>query len=90
MTTWNNSDITGVDHDKAFRNRLHTFTIAGISGDTGGTLTLTFTPKNVFVSAYTADAVAAGLTWRISGNTVVVAYTDPNANHTVKITVLGN
>lgn len=76
-------------HSKVFGQRFNTFTIAGVNGDTGGTLTCTYTPLNVLVSAYTSSAVAAALTWRISGKTVVVAYTDPTDAHTVKITVLG-
>lgn len=91
MTTW-----TG---NKANERRTNyvggrtvqkTYSVDGVSGDTGGTLTCTGlkTLDSAAVTAYTAaDGIDA--TWRISGNTVVVAYSDPTATHTVRVTVWG-
>ena len=91
MTTWTNTAIS-----KKYRNfpgkfMEITYVIDGVSGDTGGTLTASEFKSiiNTSVTACTASAACAALTWRISTNTVVVTYTDPIAAHTVYITVFG-
>lgn len=67
-----------------------TYSITGINGDTGGTLTCTGLKilKNAVVNVYEA-ANGNAATWYISGKTVVVAYADPGAGHTVRVTVWG-
>lgn len=90
MTTWTNSAISKIDHNIVGAWREISYKIAGVSGDIGGTLTTPFKRiVNCFVTACTASAVCASLTWRISTNTVVVAYTNPTAAHTVYVTVQG-
>jgi len=68
-----------------------TYELAGVNGDTGGTLT---TPlKKIYgwtVNGHTAvGAMLAALQSRVSGRTIVVTYTDPLGDHTVRITAWG-
>jgi hypothetical protein len=91
MTTWNNSDITKIERIYHGPLKTYIYTITGVSGDTGGTLTTTF--DHLSMAVVTEQEAAAGqqsdLVWYISGKTVVVTYTDPTASHTVKIRVVG-
>jgi len=71
----------------------HTFTIDGVSGNTGGTLTTPFNHVEFAAVQVEVDTGPAGyatdLLWYILGKTVVVAYADPVDDHTVRITVTG-
>ena len=94
MTTWNNSDISSAKKRNLSRSHAVIYTIAGVSGDTGGTLTATGFKSidNVKVNVWVATGPAGyntNLTWYISGKTVVVAYDNPVDDHTVKIQVWG-
>ena len=91
MTTWNNTDITRKTIDYPGKFMTVHYEIAGISGDTGGTLTCSQFKKiyNVSVTANQAAAMVAALQWRIAANTVVLTYTNPAAAHTVYISVKG-
>lgn len=91
MTTWDNTDISKTTRNTHGKIKERIYELTGVSGDTGGTLTVTGFSKinNCAVTACTSSAVCAALTWRISTNTVVVAYTDPTAGHTVFISVWG-
>lgn len=89
MTTWANANATKTKNVRG-RFRQWTYKVTGVSGDTGGIITVPFTRiVNTFVTGYTSSAVLAALTKRISANTVVVAYTNPSAGHTVDVTVIG-
>jgi hypothetical protein len=91
MTTWtgNKGDETRTAYPGG-RTVMKTYSMAGVSGDTGGTLTCTGLKSldNAVVSVYKA-AAGVSRTYYISGNTVVVAYDDPTAAHTVRVTVWG-
>lgn len=94
MTTWTNAKITR--KIKNFVGGLQELivTIDGVSGDTGGTLTVKSMKRIEFASVQvevdTGPAgYATGLLYYISANTVVVAYTNPVDGHTVRIRVLG-
>jgi len=92
MTTWDNTDITTIDRNTHGKLKERIYTIAGISGDTGGTLTVTGFSNIKFadVHAYQATTQApADVDFYISSNTIVVTYTDPTAAHTVIIQVIG-
>jgi len=91
MTTWTNTAITRTTPNTHGALAEVTYEIAGISGDTGGTLTATGFKyiTNVVVTANVAAGMAAALQRRISGNTVVLTYTNPTAAHTIRITVFG-
>jgi len=91
MTTWTNTAISKKYRNFPGKYMEITYQITGVSGDTGGTLTASEFKSilNTSVTACTASAACAALTWRISTNTVVVTYTDPTAAHTVYITVQG-
>ena len=91
MTTWtgNNANLRRTSYIGGGIIQK-TYRMTGVSGDTGGTLTCKGLKllKNYVLTVYVAAAgkAAAG---RISGNTVVVEYVDPTANHTVNVTVWG-
>lgn len=89
MTTWDNTDATFVENTHG-KYKERTYKVTGVSGDTGGTITVNGATKiiNAFVSAYQAADMVAALQWRISSNTVVLTYTNPTAGHTVDITVI--
>ena len=91
MTTWNNSAITKRLPNTRGRLKETIYTIAGVAGDTGGTLTTKFAHiEAIEVQVQVAAAgYVAGLLYHISGYTVVVAYTNPAADHTTRITVIG-
>jgi hypothetical protein len=67
-----------------------TYSVTGVAGDTGGTLTCTGLKivDNCDVTSSSAAATYNAYA-RISGNTVIVTYVDPNAAHTTRITVWG-
>jgi len=92
MTTWTNSAITRVARNYGSLKEI-IYTIDGVSGDTGGTLTTHLTHiefADVHVQVDTGPAgYATDLLWYISGKTVVVAYTNPADGHTVRIKVTG-
>lgn len=90
MTTWTGNKANERRTDYLGKTVQKTYSITGVSGDTGGTLTCTGLKilDDAAVTAYTAaDGIDA--TWRISGNTVVVGYLDPTAGHTIRVTVWG-
>ena len=93
MTTWANSAITRIKHNRRGSLKELVYTIDGISGDTGGTLTTKFSHIEAIAVQVQVDTGPAGystaLKYYISGATVVVAYTDPIDGHTVRITVIG-
>ena len=90
MTTWTGNKANERRTDFLGRTVQKTYSIAGVSGDTGGTLTCTglkildMAIANVYTAAAGVDAEAI-----LSSNTVVVAYADPTADHTVRVTVWG-
>jgi hypothetical protein len=93
MTTWDNSDITRRTRlVKGTQNEV-IYTIAGVAGDTGGTLTTPYSHiEAIAVQVQVATGPAGyvtGLLYCISGKTVVVAYTNPADTHTVRVTVTG-
>lgn len=91
MTTWTGNKANERRTSYIGGNIVQkTYSITGIAGDTGGTLTCTGLKilKNAVVNVYAAAAGVAA-TWRISGKTVVVAYANPAAGHTIRITVWG-
>ena len=93
MTTWDNSDITRIKHNRRGSLKELVYTIDGINGDTGGTLTTKFSHIEAIAVQVQVDTGPAGygtaLVYCISGVTVVVAYTTPGDGHTVRITVIG-
>jgi len=90
MTTWTGNKANQRRNDYLGKTIQKTYSIAGVAGDTGGTLTCTGLKilKNYVLTVYKAAAgvAAAG---RITDNTVVVEYVNPAADHTVRITVWG-
>jgi len=92
LTTWNNSDITRKTRLVKGNLNEYIYTIAGVSGDTGGTLT---THLNHLEAAYvhvqvsTPAGYATNLLHYLSGSTVVVAYTNPALGHTIRICATG-
>ena len=95
MTTWDNTDLTKVTRRIPLgRAVTKCYTIDGISGDTGGTLTVTglkaIDNYHVQVEIDTGPAgYNTGLTHYTAGKTVVVAYNNPADGHTVRIRVWG-
>ncbi len=93
MTTWDNGDITKVvnNFNGNFKERI--YTITGVAGDTGGTLTTKFDKiESISVQVQTSAPAgyATNLVYCISGtSSVVVAYTNPAGNHTTRIIVSG-
>jgi hypothetical protein len=90
MTTWTGNKSNEVATDYLSGTVQKTYSITGIAGDTGGTLTCRGLKilKNAVVSVYAA-ATGVAETHYISGRTVVVAYVNPAAGHTVRVTVWG-
>lgn len=90
MTTWTGNKANERRTDYLGKTVQKTYSITGVAGDTGGTLTCTGLKKlyNYVLKTYTA---AAGIdaTGRLSGNTIVVSYVNPAAGHTTRITVWG-
>jgi len=88
MGTWTNGSITRKKNTTFGGMPAVIYTIASVTGDTGGTLTTKFT--NIEFAIVHAQKAAAGHTVLsyISGKTVVVAYADPVADLTVKILVV--
>ena len=94
MTTWTNANGTIVCREYLGRSRSETHKITGVSGDTGGTLTLNSYKQidNYSVQIEVATGPAGyntTLTHYITGKTIVVAYGDPIDDHTVRIKVWG-
>ena len=90
MTTWTGNHANLRRRGFTGVGEMRTYDITGISGDTGGTLTckgLKILDMAV-VAAYTA---AAGIDAEcyISANTIVVAYANPAAGHTIRVSVWG-
>ena len=95
-TTWDNSDVTRIKHNTRGRLKENIYTINGISGDTGGTLTTPFDHIEAIAVQVQIDTGpagyaggVAGLLCHIAGATVVVSYTDPVDGHTLRIIVAG-
>ena len=88
MTTWDNGDITKKSPNTRGKFWEITYEITGISGDTGGTITVADLKKlkNAHVSA---SVNLAAVSTKLSGNQVIVTYTDPTAGHVVYLTVFG-
>jgi len=93
VTTWDNSDITRIKHNRRGSLKELVYTIDGVNGDTGGTLTTKFSHIEAIAVQVQIDTGPAGystnLVYCINGATVIVAYTDPTDGHTVRITVIG-
>jgi len=95
MTTWDDGDITrksSATHGTLSEQNIE---VAGIAGDTGGTITIYGLRKirNWVVKAYRAADLVSTIASRIvdttQPNTLVVTYVNPAAVHKVKITVWG-
>lgn len=95
MTTWtgNNKDRNVRATQKLGNSVSQSYSIAVISGDTGGTLTVNnmrtidnFTLRGWRVTGPTALGSLLG---RISGNTIVVTHDDPGEGATINIKVWG-
>jgi hypothetical protein len=95
MTKFSNAGITRkqtVTHGKLVEQNIE---IAGVAGNDGGTITINGIRKirNWVVKAYVAAGMVAVQASRIvdttQPNTLVVTYTDPAADHKVKVTVWG-
>lgn len=95
MTTW-----TGNNKDKNKRTQhlsggsiCQSYTIAAVSGNTGGTLTCNNMSAidNFVLRGYrvTGPTALAALLGRISGNTIVVTHNDPGENASVYVKVWG-
>ena len=90
MTTWTNGVATITHREFWGKAAVITYEIAGINGDTGGTLTLPFKKiYNWVCNANVAAGMVAALLSRTAAKTIVVTYTNPAAAHTVYITVWG-
>jgi hypothetical protein len=96
LTTWDNSDITRIVRNNKGNYKEWIYTVNGISGDTGGTLTTKFNHIEFVAVQMEVDTGpagyaggVAGLLYHIAGSTIVVAYTDPVDDHTIRITVTG-
>ncbi len=92
MTTWTGGNANVRRTSYIGGNIIQkTYSIAGINGDTGGTLTCSGLKqlKDHVTNVYTAAAGVAAANSYISGNTIVVTYLNPVAAHTVRITVWG-
>jgi len=91
MTTWTGNNANCRRTNYIGGNIVQkTYSITGVNGDTGGTLTCQGLKllKNYVITVYKA-AAGVEATGRLSGNTVTVAYGNPGAGHTVKVTVWG-
>lgn len=94
MTTWAGAASNLVRREFLGRSRAMTYKIAGIAGDTGGTLTVggikVIDNYSVQVEIATGPAgYNTGLVHYTLGKTIVVAYTNPADTHTVRIKVWG-
>lgn len=92
MTTWTATNKDRVRKEKLGKSIAQSYSIAAVSGNTGGTLTIgnMRTIDNVIcygwrVTGPTNTEPQA----RISANTVVVTHANPGENATVKIKVWG-
>jgi hypothetical protein len=90
MTTWTAGKSNETSTDYIGKTVQKSYSITGVAGNTGGTLTCTGL-KIIDDAAVTSSSAAATYTSyaRISGQTVVVTYVDPNAAHTTRVTVWG-
>lgn len=90
MTTWTANKANETLTEYIGKTVQKTYSVTGVAGNTGGTLTCTGLK---IIDDCTATSSSAGATYnaysRISGKTVVVSYVDPNAAHTTRITVWG-
>ena len=91
MTTWTGNKANEIRTSYiGGRTVQKTYSVTGVAGDTGGVITCTGLKilDNALVTAY---AAAAGIDAEciISSNTVTVAYVNPAAGHTVRVTVWG-
>ena len=90
MTTWtaNKANETSTIHLGNVVQK--TYSVTGVAGNTGGTLTCTGMKilDSCFATSSSAAATYKAYS-RISTNTVIVTYVDPNAAHTTRITVWG-
>ena len=91
MTTWTGNKANERRTDYLGKTVQKTYSIAAVSGDTGGTLTCTGLKQldDFICTVSKAAAGVASIVGYISGNTVVIVHTDPAANATVRITVWG-
>jgi len=91
MTTWtaNKANETSTSYISGGIVQK-TYSVTGVAGNTGGTLTCTGLKilNDCTVSSSSAAATYVAYA-RISGKTVVVSYVDPNADHTTRVTVWG-
>ena len=90
MTTWTGNKANERRTDYLGKTVQKTYSVTGVSGDTGGALTCTglkiidMAIPNVYTAAAGVDSECI-----IAGNVVTVAYADPVAGHTVRVTVWG-
>ena len=88
VTQWTNAKITRKTHTTFGGNPAVIYTIAGISGDNGGTLTTKLSNVELALVHVYAAATGVACTWYVSGKQVIAAYTNPAAAHTIKILVV--
>jgi hypothetical protein len=90
MTTWTGNKANERRKDYLGKTVQITYSMTGVSGDTGGTLTCTGLKiiDDCVVSVFKSNAGVASTAY-ISGKTIVVAYSDPTAGHTIRITAWG-
>lgn len=92
MTTWtaNKANETSTSYIGGGVVQKTYLKTGGVAGDTGGTLTCTGLKILTDCTANQQVAAAGAATYaRISGKTVIVSYVDPNAAHSIYITVWG-
>ena len=94
MTTWTNSNATVSRPEYLGKSMAITYTVDGVAGDTGGTLTCSnFKKIDNYSVQVEVDTGPAGyntnLTHYTTGKTVVVAYDNPADDHTVRVKVWG-
>jgi hypothetical protein len=94
LTTWTSGKITRKIIDKSRSLKHFIYTIDGVSGDTGGALTIRGVKKVEYASVHveidTGPAgYTTGLLYTIAANVVTIEYTNPSDGHTVRVEVWG-
>lgn len=90
MTVWTANKANETSTEYIGKTVQKTYSITGVAGNTGGTLTCTGLKilDDCLVTSSSAAATFNAYA-RVSGNTVIVSHADPNAAHTTRVTVWG-